>query len=168
MQKGNKEEFKVLKYRKTVVPSDSLNVATILKSTGFFKPHEIDVAIELVEETLKNGAGSGYRFNFLEIEGKTVGYSCFGEIPVTIKNFDLYWIAVDNNYRGKGLGRLLMEKTEADIQALGGRGIYIETSNKEMYKPTMVFYKNCGYEQVALFKDFYDVNDNKAVFHKKL
>ena len=168
MQNGNKEEFKVLNYRKTVVPSDLLNVANILKSTGFFKPHEIDVAIELVEETLKNGVGSGYRFNFLEIEGRTVGYSCFGEIPVTVKNFDLYWMAVDNNYRGKGLGRLLMEKTEADIQSLGGRGIYIETSNKEMYKPTMAFYKNCGYEQVALFKDFYDINDNKAVFYKKL
>jgi ribosomal protein S18 acetylase RimI-like enzyme len=168
MQKGNKEEFKVLNYRKTVVPGDVLNVANILKSTGFFKPHEIDVAIELVEENLKNGESSGYHFNFLEIEGKTVSYCCYGEIPVTIKNFDLYWIAVDNNYRGKGIGHLLMEKTEADIRALGGRGIYIETSNKEMYKPTTAFYKNCGYEQVALFKDFYDLNDNKAVFYKKL
>jgi ribosomal protein S18 acetylase RimI-like enzyme len=168
MQDGNKGEFKALNYRKTVVPSDLMNVSNILKSTGFFKSHEIDVAVELVEETLKNGAGSGYRFNFLEIEGRTVGYSCYGEIPVTIKNFDLYWIAVDNDYRSKGLGRLLLEKTETDIRALGGRGIYIETSNKEMYKPTLKFYKNCGYEQIALFKDFYDINDNKAVFYKNL
>jgi ribosomal protein S18 acetylase RimI-like enzyme len=168
MQNGNKEEFKVLNYRRTVVPSDLMNVANILKSTGFFKPYEIDVAIELVEENLKNGDSSGYRFNFLEIEGKTVGYCCYGEIPVTVKNFDLYWMAVENNYRGKGLGRLLMEKTETDIRALGGRGIYIETSNKELYQPTMTFYKNCGYTQVALFKDFYDLKDNKVVFYKKL
>ena len=168
MQNGDKWEFKVLNYRKTVVPSDAMNVANILKSTGFFKPHEIDVAVELVEETLKNGAGSGYRFNFLEIEGKTVGYSCYGEIPVTVKNFDLYWMALDNDFRGRGLGRLLMEKTEADIRALGGRGIYIETSNKEMYKPTVAFYKSCGYDQIALFKDFYDLKDNKVVFYKKL
>jgi ribosomal protein S18 acetylase RimI-like enzyme len=168
MQKGTKEEFKVLNYRKTVVSSDVMNVANILKSTGFFKPHEIDVAIELVEENLKDGDGSGYRFNFLEIEGKTVGYSCYGEIPVTVKNFDLYWMAIENGYRNKGLGHLLIEKTETDIKALGGRGIYIETSNKEMYQPTISFYKNCGYEKVALFNDFYDINDHKVVFYKKL
>ena len=168
MQNGNKEVFKVQNFRKTVVPSDLMNVANILKSSGFFKPHEIDVAVELVEENLKNGEGCGYHFNFLEIEGKTVGYCCYGEIPVTIKNFDLYWMAVDNSYRSKGLGRLLMEKTEADIRTLGGRGIYIETSNKEMYKPTMAFYKSSGYEQIAIFKDFYDINDNKVVFYKKL
>jgi GNAT superfamily N-acetyltransferase len=168
MQNGIKAEFKALNYRKTVVPSDLMNVSNILKSTGFFKAHEIDVALELVEETLKNGAGSGYRFNFLEIEGRTVGYSCYGEIPVTIKNFDLYWIAVENDSRGKGFGRLLMEKTEADVRALGGRGIYIETSNKDLYKPTLEFYKNCGYVQLAVFKDFYDIKDNKVVFYKKL
>jgi ribosomal protein S18 acetylase RimI-like enzyme len=168
MQNGTNQEFKVISFRKTVVPSDKLNVTNILKSTGFFKPYEIEVAIELIEENLRSGEGSGYRFNFIEIEGKTVGYCCYGEIPVTVKNFDLYWIAVDNNYRGKGLGRLLMDKTEADIRVLGGRGIYIETSNKEQYKPTMDFYSGCGYKQVALFEDFYDINDNKAVYFKKL
>jgi len=76
MQNGNKEEFKVMNFRKTVVPSDLMNVANILKSTGFFKPHEIDVAIELLEENLRNGDGGGYRFNFLEIEGKTTLLSC--------------------------------------------------------------------------------------------
>jgi ribosomal protein S18 acetylase RimI-like enzyme len=168
MQIGNHQEFKVINFRKTVVSSDRMNIANILKSSGFFKSHEIDVAIELVEENLRSGEASGYRFNFIEIEGKTVGYCCYGEIPVTIKNYDLYWIAVDNNYRGKGLGRLLMEKTEADIRALGGRGIYVETSNKEQYQPTMDFYSRCGYKQVALLEDFYDINDNKVIFYKKL
>lgn len=168
MQYANKQMFEGLNYRKTVVPNDIVNVANILNSTGFFRQQEIDVAIELVEECLKNGTGSGYRFNFLEIESRTVGYSCYGEIPVTVKNYDLYWIAVDNNYRGKGLGRLLMQKTEADIKTLGGRGIYVETSNKEMYKPTISFYKSCGYQQIALFKDFYDINDDKIVFYKML
>jgi ribosomal protein S18 acetylase RimI-like enzyme len=168
MQNGTNQEFKAIGFRKTVVSSDKLNVTNILKSSGFFKPFEIDVAIDLVEENLRSGEASGYRFNFIEIEGKTVGYCCYGEIPVTVKNFDLYWIAVDNEYRGKGLGRLLMDKTEADIKTLGGRGIYIETSNKEQYKPTMDFYSACGYTQVALFEDFYDINDNKAVYYKKL
>ena len=162
------QEFKTKGFRKTVVPSDTISVTQILKSTGFFKPHEIDVAIELVEDRLKNGVGCGYQFYFLEIEGRTVAYGCYGEIPCTIKNYDLYWLAVDNNFRGSGLGPILLEKIEADIKSHAGRGIYIETSNKEQYTPTIAFYKKCGYQQIAVYKDFYDIDDNKAVFYKKL
>ena len=112
MQSQIKQEYKTKGFRKTVVPSDIMNVTQILKSTGFFKPHEIDVAIELVEDRMKNGEGCGYQFCFLELEGRTVAYGCYGEIPCTIKNYDLYWLAVDNTFRGKGLGRMLLEKIE--------------------------------------------------------
>jgi len=163
-----KQEYRTKGFRKMVVPSDIMSVTQILKSTGFFKPYEIDVAIELIEDRLKNGEGCGYQFYFLEIEGRTVAYGCYGEIPCTIKNYDLYWLAVDNNLRGNGLGRMLLEKIEDDIKAHGGRGIYIETSNKEQYAPTVVFYEKCKYQQIAVYKDFYDINDNKAVYYKKL
>lgn len=168
MQNDMKQEFKSKGFRKTVVPSDIMNVTQILKSTGFFKSREIDVAIELIEDRLKNGIGCGYLFYFLEIEGKTVAYGCYGEIPCTIKNYDLYWLAVDNSFRGKGLGQILLEKIETDIQSHGGRGIYIETSNKEQYAPTITFYEKCNYQQIAVYKDFYDIDDNKAVYYKKL
>ena len=168
MQNDMKQEFKTKGFRKTVVPSDTMSVTQILKSTGFFKAHEIDVAIELIEDRLKNGEGCGYQFYFLEIEGRTVAYGCYGEIPCTIKNYDLYWLAVDNNLRGKGLGRILLEKIEEDIKSHSGRGIYIETSNKEQYTPTISFYEKCDYQQIAVYKDFYDINDNKAVYYKKL
>jgi len=163
-----KQEFKIKRFRKTVVPSDIMNVTQILKSTGFFKPHEIDVAIELLEIRMKDGESCGYQFCFLELEGKTVAYGCYGEIPCTIGNWDLYWLAVDNDFRGRGLGRMLLEKIESDIKSHSGRGIYIETSNKEQYKPTIAFYQNSNYQQIVVFKDFYDINDNKAVFYKKL
>ncbi len=162
------EEFKNRGFRKTVVPHDIQTVTEILKSTGFFRVSEVDVAIELIEDRLKNGEGCGYQFCFLELDGRSVAYGCYGEIPCTIKNYELYWLAVDNNFRGRGLGTMLLEKIEADIKIHGGRGIYINTSNKELFTPTVAFYKKCGYQQVALFNDFYDIGDNKAVFYKKL
>jgi ribosomal protein S18 acetylase RimI-like enzyme len=163
-----KQQFKSMAFRKMVVPSDVMSVTRLLKSTGFFKSHEIDVAIELIEERLKNGEGCGYLFYFLEIEGRTVAYGCYGEIPCTIKNYDLYWLAVDGSLREKGLGRVLLEKIESEIKLHSGRGIYIETSNKEQYSPTIAFYEKCNYKQIAVFEDFYDLNDNKVVFYKKL
>ena len=168
MQSNTNLEFKNRGFRKTVVPTDIMTVTDILRSTGFFKSFEIDVAIELLQDRMKDGEGCGYQFYFLELEGRTVAYACYGEIPCTIKNYDLYWLAVDNNFRGTGLGTLLLRKIEEEIKKHSGRGIYIDTSNKELYAPTIAFYKKNGYKQIAVFKDFYAINDNKAVFYKKL
>jgi len=168
MQNETKPEFKNLGFRKTVVPTDTMTVTDILKSTRFFKSFEIEVAVGLVEDRLRNGEGCGYQFYFLELEGKTVAYGCYGAIPCTIKNYALYWMAVDNNFRGRGLGSMLLQKIEDEIKKHSGRGIYVETSNKEQYLPTLGFYKKSGYRQLALFKDFYDIKDNKVVLYKKL
>ena len=168
MQNNFKTEFKNLGFRKTVVPTDIMTVNDILKSTGFFRPYEIDVAIELVQERLKNGEGCGYQFCFLEVEGRTIAYGCYGHIPCTIKNYVVYWLAVEQNFRGKGIGSILLEKIETDIIKHSGRGIYMDSSNKEQFTPTLAFYKKSGYKQVAVLKDFYDIQDNKVVFYKKL
>ena len=168
MQNDTRQEFKNLGFRKTVVPTDIMMVTDILKLTGFFKPYEIDVAIELVEDRLKNGEGCGYQFYFLELEGRTVAYGCYGEIRGTIKNYSIYWLAVDHRFRGKGLGTMLLDKIEGDIKKRAGRGIYIGTSNKDQFIPTLGFYKKSGYRQIALLKDFYDLNDNQAIYYKKL
>ena len=168
MQNNIHQEFKNLGFRKTVVPTDIMTVTDILKSTGFLKHFEIEVAIELLQDRMKDGEGCGYQFYFLELEGRTVAYCCYGEIPRTIKNYDIYWFAVENSFRGKGLGTMLLEKIEGDIKKHSGKGIYISTSNKEQFGPTITFYKKNGYRQVALLKDFYDINDNKAVLYKKL
>src|SRR3977135_447998 len=75
-----------------VRPSDSNAVRSIVDRTGFFRPDEVDVAVELVDEHLKRGTASGYHFVFAESEGVVVGYACYGPIVCTVSSFDLYWI----------------------------------------------------------------------------
>jgi ribosomal protein S18 acetylase RimI-like enzyme len=147
---------------------DMKNVREIIESTGFFYDFEIDVAVELVEERIKFGIESDYYFVFAEHEGKTVGYTCFGPIPCTKQSFDIYWIAVHNNSRGKGLGALLLAETERIINEMGGNGIYLETSSREKYLPTRNFYLKCDYAVESQVKDFYDYDDDKVVFVKRL
>ncbi|MFH0866756.1 MAG: GNAT family N-acetyltransferase [Bacteroidota bacterium] len=156
------------KFRNEVRQDDTIHVRDIIESTGFFRSYEIDVAVELVEERLKKGNDSGYHFIFAEINGKTVGYTCFGNIPCTLYSYDLYWIAVHNDYRSHGLGKILMDKTEKAIRQMGGKGIYIETSSQEKYIPTQKFYNKCKCELIARFKDFYDDGDDKMVYRKTL
>jgi D-alanine-D-alanine ligase len=155
-------------YRDEVRPADVESVRAIVRSSGFFSPDEISVAVELVEERLKNGVLSGYRFLFAERDGRVVGYTCFGFIACTMASYDLYWIAVQDDLRGAGLGKILLGKSEERIVALGGKRVYVETSSRPAYEPTRVFYGRCGYRTEAVLKDFYAPGDDKVIFVKEV
>ncbi len=155
-------------YRNHVVPEDPQRVRRIVESTGYFCPAEVDVAVELVEERLARGPASGYHFLFADHNGQTIGYTCYGPIAATAGSFDLYWIAVDQAFRGKGIGRALLACTELRIRAMGGRRVYIETSNRPQYAPTRVFYEKAGYQKEAVLKDFYRPGDDKVIYVKRL
>ena len=157
-----------LKIRPKVIESDLAAVRDIADSTGFFRHDEIDVAVELAGEALAKGDQSGYYFLFAEKQGETVGFACFGPIPCTIGSFDLYWIAVNQNQQGQGIGHILLKETEAAVEKLKGRKIYIETSSLPKYDPTRHFYLAAHYSEVARFKDFYNAGDDKVVYSKDL
>ncbi len=102
------------------------------------------------------------------MDGKPVAYSCFGIIPCSLLSYDLYWIVTHNDYRGKGLGSILLKETEDQIAKLGGKSVYVETSSKEYYLPTQRFYEKNAYDLKARFEDFYDFGDDKLVYVKKV
>lgn len=156
------------KLRYEAQQSDLQSVAEILKSTDFFRPDEIEVAVELVQERLDKGVESGYEFVFLDIDDKTVAYVCFGLIPCSLISYDLYWIGTHQNYRGIGLGKIILLETEKLVKQLGGKAIYIETSSKQKYLPTQKFYENNNYDLKFVYDDFYDVGDSKFVYVKKV
>jgi ribosomal protein S18 acetylase RimI-like enzyme len=155
-------------FRVTVLPSDTAAVEEIVSSTGFFHSGEIRVAVELAQEHLKNGTGSGYLFIFAESQGTPVGYVCYGLIPCTLASYDLYWIAVHQKVRQYGIGKQLLKKCEEAVLSRGGKRIYIETSTKEQYTPTRKFYERCGYTTAAVLDDFYAPGDGKVIYLKVL
>ena len=157
-----------IRFRETVTPEDVENVREIAASTGFFYDFEIPVAVELVEERLAEGEGSGYFFIFVEAEGKTVSYSCYGPIAGTDAGYDLYWIVTHNDYRGLGIGKQLLDETHRVVKNAGGRYIIAETSSLEKYTPTRLFYEKNEYDKDAIIKDFYMPGDDKVIYVKRL
>jgi ribosomal protein S18 acetylase RimI-like enzyme len=155
-----------LTYRRQIQPADIEAIARILSSSSFFSEAEIELALELAEEKLSCGKASSYHFLFGEDKDFVWGYTCFGLIPATAGSYDLYWIAVDNHLRAKGLGKQLIIKTEEIILAAGGKHLYVETSSRHQYKTTHKFYEGCGYIQEALLKDFYAEGDSKVIYSK--
>lgn len=154
--------------RSEVKSGDPEMITKIVRSTGFFREDEILVAAELAEERLEKGPASGYEFLFADIAGKPVAYSCFGLIPCTLHSFDLYWIATHRDYMNQGIGKYLLQETEKEIYKSGGKGIYVETSSKELYAPTRAFYEKNHYLLKGRFEDFYAPDDDKFVYVKTL
>jgi Acetyltransferase (GNAT) family. len=155
-------------YRQQIMAADPHAISRIVKSSGFFSTEEIALARELAEEKLDQGNASSYQFLFAEDEDGVLGYTCFGLIPATSGSYDLYWIAVDEQFRSQGLGKELMQKSQHIIRGIGGRLIYVETSSRDQYKTTHSFYESCGYQKEAFLKDFYAPGDSKIIYVKTL
>lgn len=155
-------------FRDRPVASDVEAVRRMAEGTGFFRPDEVDVAVELVEERLAKGETSGYYFWFADLDGRLAGYVCFGPIPCTIGSFDLYWIVVDKDRQGGGLGLRLSGMVADTVRKMGGRRLYVETAGKEQYRSTRAFYERAGYFTAAEMPDFYDVGDAKIIYQKNL
>lgn len=160
--------FKRISYRDKTIHSDTESIQKIVRSSGFFSTEEVEMARELVLANLSKGESSGYFFLFVEIEERVVGYSCYGPIPCTKESYDLYWIAVLQEYRGWGIGRDLLERTEEKIGKMGGKRIYVDTSSRDQYEPTRAFYRINGYQQEAFLRDFYAPGDDKIIYVKQL
>lgn len=149
-------------------PQDPEVVRRLVASTGFFSPQEVAVAGELVEEWLARGEASGYHFLFLEQAGAVVAYACFGPVPFTDGRFDLYWIAVDQELRGQGLGRMVLAAVEARLPGLGCRRLYAETSGRPQYRPTCRFYETAGFDLDVRQRDFYRDGEDKLIYVKPM
>ena len=82
--------------------------------------------------------------------------------------FDLYWLITHNDFRGKGIGKKLLDVTYAEAKKLGCTMIIAETSGRDHYKPTQAFYISAGYTLEATIHDYYDKSDDKLIYIKKL
>jgi GNAT superfamily N-acetyltransferase len=153
-----------LTFRKIPKKEDVQLIREIVLSTKFFYDHEVEVAVELIEERLKKSEESGYHFIFAEADGITVAYSCYGPISLSKSGFDLYWIVTHHDYRGKGIGRQLLEETFRQAKAIGCTSLYAETSGLDHYAPTRAFYISNQFILEATLKDFYDKGDDKLIY----
>lgn len=150
-------------------PGDREAIRELIRGTGVFKPHEVDVAMELVDVALTREGQDDYHPCVLEEEDGTVAaYACFGKNPMTKATFDLYWLATRADRMGKGHGRRIVAFVEEEVKRRGGRLLVIETSSKESYGSTREFYRKIGCTLAATLPDYYDEGDDKLIYLRRL
>jgi D-alanine-D-alanine ligase len=153
----------------TATEQDGQPIQSITANTSVFTLEEVDCVAELWEEYRQHGAEiSGYYFVVESLDGHVRGFACYGPRSLTEGTYDLFWIAVDPEYRRAGVGRKLLNWVEKDIHRMGGRLIVVETSGLEKYAPTRHFYLATGYLLEATLKDFYEEGDDLVIFTKHL
>jgi ribosomal protein S18 acetylase RimI-like enzyme len=150
--------------------TDRSRLRKILIDTNHFNGEEIKVAMELIDIYLNSRRQKDYIIYVYETDDskKTAGYICYGRRPLTEATYDLYWIAVDPNIHGKGIGSILVRFMEDDIRKIKGNLVLIETSGKEHYAGERKFYEKNGYDVQTIIKNFYKPGDDLYVFRKYL
>ncbi len=147
-------------------PSDKEPLIRILDGTKVFRPEEIEVAVEVFEDSLDES--KGYTGVAARDGDQLLGYAIWGNTPCTRGTFDLYWIAVDVGRHSKGVGQKLMDFAERDMRQRGGRLCIIETSGLPMYDKTRSFYLKLGYLEEARIRGYYGPGDDRVIYTRAL
>jgi ribosomal protein S18 acetylase RimI-like enzyme len=134
-----------------------------------FTVEEIDVAIELIDIVLKDESQKDYKIHcMVDDQDHPMGYICYGPTPITQGTFDLYWILVDPNLQGQGIGSKLLDFLEEVVREKGGRMILADTSTLPQYEKTKNFYLQNGFQEVARVPDYYYPGNDRVTFCKRL
>jgi D-alanine-D-alanine ligase len=141
-------------------------IMALLSSTRLFRPCEVAIAREVLDQALADGPSGDYQSYTAVTGGEVSGWVCFGQTPCALGTFDIYWIAVASDLQGKGVGSALLTHAEELIRQRGGRLVVIETSARPDYDRTQRFYAKCGYTRAALVPAFYAPDDGKAIYLK--
>ncbi len=147
--------------------SDKNVLEEMLNNILSFTQDEVSVAMELINIAVTITGQTDYNIFVYEDKNKILGYHCTGKRPLTDAVYDLYWIVVDVNYQGKGIGKKLLQHAENFINEQKGRWLLIETSSKDNYKKTRNFYLKNDFKIISQINDFYNINNNLIIYGKK-
>jgi ribosomal protein S18 acetylase RimI-like enzyme len=138
----------------------------LTRVTGLFREEEVATAVELLDESLAGDEDYQFVGGF---EGEElVGYACWGPTPGTAATSDLYWIVVDRERQGSGIGSQLLREVERLLTADGRWLVVVETSSRADYTPTRKFYEARGYTRAATIPGYYAPGDDLVIYTKEL
>jgi ribosomal protein S18 acetylase RimI-like enzyme len=147
--------------------SDKTAVMDILRRSGMFTPEEIAVAEEQIDIAFDQPEQKDYNEMVIEdAQGRMSGWMSWGPTPMTEGTYDLYWIAVDPDKQGQGLGKELVRWLEDHVRNARGRLILIETASQADYESTRQFYLKQNYQEAARIADYYKPGDDRIIYAK--
>ncbi len=103
--------------------------------------------------------------------GAVLGAAYYAPEPFADRVWNLYFLAVDPDAQGRGVGTALTRHVAEHLHAAGedvARVLLVETSSTEAYRQARTFYAARGFEEEARVRDYYGPGDDKVVFWRRL
>lgn len=95
--------------------------------------------------------------------------------PYSHNTYNIKWLVVKKNQQDKGYGSLLIEEVFKKIREIGGKHIYLETSNEKHNEHAKKFYKHHGFKKIGVLPDYFDPPirfprrlEDGIIYHKSL
>ncbi len=149
---------------RAIVKSDLDKLKRVIESSGLFPAELLD---GMISDYFSNPASEEIWLTRLSNQTPIAIAYCAPE-RLTDGTYNLYLIAVRQDFQAQGIGIQLMSFIENLLTAKGKRILLVETSGLPEFELTRKFYDKCGYHREAVIRDFYQNGEDKVVFWKKL
>ncbi len=162
-----------------VKKEDREPIIRLIRATKNFSDAEILIAEELIDICTERPEQKDY-FAYVATSPlplplprggageRLAGFLLLGPTPATTGTYDMYWIAVDPEFQGRGIAQALDDHAVQFVRGRGGYLIIAETSSQPSYKRTRAFYAKQQYEVLAHIRDYYKPGDDLIIFGKKV
>jgi GNAT superfamily N-acetyltransferase len=148
---------------------DRAPLVSIIEGCENLTDEEKECAVELLDIYLNDPSQDDYLFIGATNERDIpIGYVCYGKAALACGVYDIYWILVGPEDRGKGVGKRLVQDTESLLRKEGARMLVVETSGLPSYESVRSFYLSNGFKQEARIRGFFKPDDDKIIYIKNL
>ena len=140
----------------------------MLLTSGMFTKLDADCVDEMFRDAWEpRGQDQDYCWLSCWYAECLVGFACCGLEWSTVGTWDLFWLCVAPEMRGKGVGGALIGEVEARVKTANGRLIVIYTSSTDAYAPARRLYERAGYVRAIAVPDYYADGDDLTVYWKR-
>ncbi len=149
-----------------VSKGDFKQIMKFLFDLKVFPKDELEVAKEVLRDSLILKEKSEYKVLVAKINGDLAGFICYGLASLSKHTYDLYWIAVSKKYQRQNIGTMLIERCEKEIKKSGAKIFLVETSSTKKYEKARNFYEKMGFKKLVEIKNYYKNRDDKIIYIK--
>lgn len=144
--------------------ADLEGLKKVVDSSGLFPSEYLD---EMISDYNNNADTQDIWFAYFnDNEPVAIGY-CVPE-KFTDGTYNLLAIGVSEDFQRKGIASEMIQYIEQLLKQKEGRILIVETSTDDAQIGARKFYKQIGYTQEAVIRDFWKEGEDKIVFWKKL
>lgn len=146
-----------------VTPNDMPALKKVIDANGLFPSEMLD---DMISDYFDRDNSSDLWLTYADHEPVAIAY-CSPE-EMTEGTWNLYLIAVHPDCQGEGRGTSMVRYIEQMLKKRGERLLLVETSGLAQFDRTRAFYRQCGYDEFARIREFYQAGEDKIVFRKSL